>query len=103
MSRALLHTFKSRYGDERRLISVDATTLFVEGPSHYTRGSSDDDGQVMADFEGGPFLMRGMTVEQCTDFPMQALIESVRFLPHETPGHARCELKIKPEPSDKRG
>ena len=100
MSGALLHTFKSRYGDERRLIAVDATTLIVEGPSHYTRGSSDDDGQVMADFEGGPFLMRGMTVEQCTDYPMEGIIESVRFLPHEKSGHARCELKIKPQSSD---
>jgi hypothetical protein len=97
MSGAIIHSFKSRYGDERLLIAVNATTLLIEGPSHYTRGSSDDDGQVMADFEGGPFLMRGMTVEQCTDFPMQALIESVRFLPHETPGHARCEIKIKPD------
>ena len=103
MSGALLHTFKSRYGDERRLLAVDATTLIVEGPSRYTRGSTDDDGQVMADFEGGPFLMRGMTVEQCTDFPMQALIESVRFLPCEVAGSARCELKITPEPSDQRG
>ena len=102
MSGALLHTFKSRYGDERRLVEVDATTLIVEGPSRFTRGSSDDDGQTMADFEGGPFLMRGMTVEQCTDYPMQGIIESVRFLPHEKPGHARCELKITPEPSDKR-
>ena len=66
MSGAVLHRFKSRYGDERRLIAVDSTTLLIEGPSRYTRGSTDDDGQVMADFEGGPFLMRGMTVEQCT-------------------------------------
>ena len=36
MSGALLHTFKSRYGDERRLISVDSTTLLIEGPSRYT-------------------------------------------------------------------
>jgi hypothetical protein len=50
----------------------------------------------MADFEGGPFIMRGMTVEQCTDFPMEGLIESVRFLSHEKPGHTRCEVKIKP-------
>ena len=96
MSDKLLWSFKSRYGDERRLLAVDSTTFIVEGLSRFTRGSSDDEGQVMADFEGGPFLMRGMTVKQCTDYPMEGIIESVRFLPHEKPGHARCELKIKP-------
>jgi hypothetical protein len=96
MSGAIIHSFKSRYGDERLLIEVDATTLLIEGPSQYTRSSADENGQYMADFEGGPFIMRGMTVEQCTDFPMEGLIESVRFLSHEKPGHARCEVKIKP-------
>jgi len=49
----------------------------------------------IADFEGGPFLMRGMTVEQATGYPMTALIEAVRFLPSPKPGHARCEVRIK--------
>jgi hypothetical protein len=94
MTGAILHSFKSRYGDDRHLIGVDAATFIVEGPSHYTRGSTDEGGQVMADFEGGPFLMRGMTIEQATGFPLQALIESVRFLPSEKPGHARCEVRV---------
>ena len=91
----VLFTFKSRYGDERTVTRVDDSTLIVEGPSHYTRGSSDGEGNVMADFEGGPFLMRGMTVQQATGYPMSALIESVRFLPNEKPGHVRCEVRIK--------
>lgn len=91
----VLFTFKSRYGDERTVTRVDDSTLIVEGPSHYTRGSSDESGDVMADFEGGPFLMRGMTVEQATGYPMTALIEAVRFLPSPKPGHARCEVRIK--------
>lgn len=95
MHGVLLHNFKSRYGDPRLLIAVDDDTLLIEGPSQYTRFSSDENGSYIADFEGGPFVMRGMTVEQCTDFPMEGLIQSVRFVPHETPGHARCELKIK--------
>jgi hypothetical protein len=92
---AVLHTFKSRYGDERRLIRVDESTLLVEGPSIYTRGSTDGEQNVIADFEGGPFIMRGMSVQQATGYPMTALIESVRFLPHDKPGHARCEVRIK--------
>lgn len=96
MSGALLHTFKSRYGDERSLIGVDDNTFIVEGPSHFTRASVDGDANVMADFEGGPFLMRGMTIEQATGFPMEALIESVRFLPSEKQGFARCEVRTKP-------
>jgi hypothetical protein len=94
MTGAILHSFKSRYGDERRLIGVDTDTYIVEGVSHYTRGSTDGSGDVMADFEGGPFLMRGMTIEQATGFPLQALIQSVRFLPCETPNHARCEVRV---------
>jgi len=91
----VLHSFKSRYGDERTLSRVDDHTLIVEGPSHYTRGSSDGDGNVMADFEGGPFLMRGMTVQQATGYGLDALIEAVRFLPSDKPHHARCEVRIK--------
>ena len=91
----VLHTFKSRYGDERRLMRVDDDTLIVEGPSHYTRTGSDENGSYIADFEGGPFLMRGMSVQQATGYPMSALIESVRFLPNEKPGHVRCEVRIK--------
>jgi hypothetical protein len=94
MTGAILHIFKSRYGDERRLIGVDSDTFIVEGLSHFTRGSTDEGGEVMADFEGGPFLMRGMTIQQATGFPMQALIESVRFLPCEKPNHARCEVRV---------
>ena len=46
----VLFTFKSRYGDERTLSRVDDSTLIVEGPSHYTRGSSDGDGNVIIRF-----------------------------------------------------
>lgn len=91
----VLFTFKSRYGDERTVTRVDDHTLIVEGPSHYTRSSADESGSYIADFEGGPFLMRGMTVEQATGYGLDALIEAVRFLPAEKPGHARCEVRIK--------
>jgi len=104
MSGALLHIFKSRYGDKRSLIGVDDSTFIIEGPSHYTRGTTDDGLEVMVDFEGGPYIERGMTIEQATGFPMKALIESVRILAHEKPNHARCEIRVKiPKTSDKQG
>ena len=91
----VLFTFKSRYGDERTVTRVDDHTLIVEGPSHYTRTSADESGSYIADFEGGPFLMRGMTVQQATGYGLDALIEAVRFLPCDKPHHARCEVRIK--------
>jgi hypothetical protein len=95
MHGVLLHTWKSRYGDERTLIGVDDRTFIIEGPSHFSRSSADESGQFMVDFEGGPFVMRGLSIEQVTGFAMSALIESVRSLPCEKPNHARCEVVVK--------
>lgn len=100
MQGVLLHSWKSRYGDERTLIGVDDRTFIIEGPSYYSRSSADESGQFMVDFEGGPFVMRGLSIEQVTGFAMDALIQSVRSLPCEKRGYARCEVVVKLHPED---
>ena len=84
MSGAILHSFKSRYGDERLLIAVDATTLLIEGPSQYTRSSADENGQYMADFEGGPFIARGMSLRLAVGdapcFPPDGIVKSAKWI-----------------------
>jgi hypothetical protein len=93
----IISTFKSRYGDTRTVTQVDENTLIVEGTTMYTRGSDDDNGQVMVDFEGGPFLTRGMDIRVHLGCPMDGVIKTMRFLPSDRPNHAKVEVKIKPD------
>jgi hypothetical protein len=47
----------SRYHVERLVRKVDCDTFIIEGESLFMRGTTDG---TMADFEGGPFIERGM-------------------------------------------
>ena len=93
----IISTFKSRYGDTRTVTQVDESTLILEGTTMYTRGSDGDDGQLMVDFEGGPFLTRGMDIRVHLGCPMDGVIKTMRFLPSDRPNHAKVEVKIKPD------
>jgi len=54
---------KNRYGVERVIEKIDSTRIRVMGESLFSRGSQDDDGnQTMFDFEGGPCLNVGGTI-----------------------------------------
>jgi hypothetical protein len=50
----------------------------------------------MVDFEGGPFLTKGMDIRVHLGCPMDGVIKTMRFLPSDRPNHAKVEVKIKP-------
>lgn len=55
---------KNRYGVDRVIEKIDSTRIRVMGESLFSRGSQDDNGnQTMFDFEGGPCLNVGGTVQ----------------------------------------
>ena len=55
-----MEIIKNRYGDERVIEKINATSLRVMGESLIVRSSQDEDGnQTMFDFEGGPCLNVG--------------------------------------------
>lgn len=59
------YTFTSRYGQIRSVTQVDPKRFVVEGETLYMRfGSDEATGFTMADFEGGPCVMSGDTLEE---------------------------------------
>ena len=55
-----MEIIKNRYGDERVIEKINATSLRVMGESLIVRSSQDEDGnQTMFDFQGGPCLNVG--------------------------------------------
>ena len=62
------YTFTSRYGQIRSVTQVDPKRFVVEGETLYMRfGSDEATGFTMADFEGGPCVMSGDTLEEDID------------------------------------
>jgi hypothetical protein len=60
VSKNNMEIIKNRYGDERVIEKINATSLRVMGESLIVRSSQDEDGnQTMFDFEGGPCLNVG--------------------------------------------
>jgi len=66
---------KNRYGVERVIEKIDSTRIRVMGESLFSRGSQDDNGnQTMFDFEGGPCLNVGGTIQYYgTDFKIVSI------------------------------
>lgn len=87
------YTFTSRYGQTRSITRVDDHRFIVEGDTRYMRGGEAGDGGTMVDFEGGPFLMSGESLQVCVgDFPCvpeNAVIKRVRCV---TPYVAATEM-----------
>ena len=83
-------TFTARYNLRRNVYRVDDTTYLVEGPSEYSRGAMDTDGSFfMVDFEGGPYIQKGMSLSLALhdDLPAK-IIKDARFVTYED----RCKL-----------
>jgi len=80
------HTVESsRYGQHRCVTRVTPNSIVVEGPTAYTRGAVDDDGVYeMADFEGGPFIARGMSLRLAVGdapcFPPDGIVKSAKWI-----------------------
>lgn len=66
----------SRYHVERLIRKVDCDTFIIEGESLFMRGTTDG---IMADFEGGPFIQRGMVGHE-TGIPDNRKISHVFFM-----------------------
>ena len=66
---------KNRYGVDRVIEKIDSTRIRVMGESLFSRGSQDDNGnQTMFDFEGGPCLNVGGTIQYYgTDFKIVSI------------------------------
>jgi hypothetical protein len=66
---------QNRYGVDRVIEKIDSTRIRVMGESLFSRGSQDDDGnQTMFDFEGGPCLNVGGTIQYYgTDFKIVSI------------------------------
>lgn len=66
---------KNRYGVERVIEKIDSTRIRVMGESLFSRGSADEEGnQTMFDFEGGPCLNVGGTIQYYgTDFKIVSI------------------------------
>ena len=55
-----MEIIKNRYGDERVIEKINATSLRVMGESLFSRQSESEEGVIsMFDFEGGPCLTVG--------------------------------------------
>ena len=66
---------QNRYGVDRVIEKIDSTRIRVMGESLFSRGSQDDNGnQTMFDFEGGPCLNVGGTIQYYgTDFKIVSI------------------------------
>lgn len=77
----------SRYGQHRSVCRVDENRFIIEGPSRYVRGSSDENGPTMADFEGGPCVFTGMDLRLALGdapcLPEGKRVKSARFVSPE--------------------
>ena len=86
------YTFKSRYGDIRKVIKESKNTYIVEGKTNFTRASANDDGSIcMFDFEGGPFVMVG---EKAIEFNVDRIVTSIQILDSEE-GSAKIKVICK--------
>ena len=66
---------QNRYGVDRVIEKIDSTRIRVMGESLISRGSEDEGGnQIMFDFEGGPCLNVGGTIQYYgTDFKIVSI------------------------------
>ena len=79
------YAFTSRYGQHRSITRIDATHYLVEGNTRYVRGGHDPKSEwTMVDFEGGPFIATGETLQVCVgEFPCldgSAVVENVKWI-----------------------
>lgn len=87
------YTFTSRYGQIRSITCVDAHRYIVEGETHYMRGGADNDGNPFVDFEGGPFVVCGESLEYCVgEFPCIPHGEVIKRVKSLTPAAAASEM-----------
>lgn len=71
------NTISSRYGDPRHITNQGGGCYTVEGLTHYTRQSTDNNGNItMVDFDGGPCLFVGDKF-RCDPSNLDAVIESI--------------------------
>jgi hypothetical protein len=82
------YSFASRYGQIRSVTRIDPKRYIVEGETLYTRASNDPQTNFsMADFEGGPCLISGDSLEQdIGHFPItdsHMIVKSVAFVSPE--------------------
>lgn len=75
------HVFFSRYGQKRTLTKIGEGSYIIEGKTNYTRA-----GEGMIDFEGGPFILKGMPLcHPEVDSPKfvneNEIISDVKFVP----------------------
>ena len=61
-----LTEIQSRNGDTRLIEEIDDTTLRISGVTSYIRELSDDSGLYAIDFEGGPYINKGMILHEFT-------------------------------------
>ena len=83
---------KSRHGDVRIISQIGETTYVVEGVSLYSRGASDEQGQMtMFDFEGGPCYVVGQR------FPFQDsanVIKTLKANPNQVRNYASVIVTV---------
>jgi len=83
------YTFKSRYGDIRKVSQESKNCYIVEGKTLYHRCASDENGiLVMFDFEGGPYVEVGGTG---IEFDIDKKVTSIEILDAE-PGSAKIKV-----------
>lgn len=74
----------SRYGQHRTVCRVGENAFILEGPSRFTRGAADENGPTMADFEGGPCVFTGMSLQlavgEAPCLPEGKTVKSARFI-----------------------
>ena len=82
----------SRQGDVRIISQIGETTYVVEGVSLYSRGASDDQGQMsLFDFEGGPCYVVGQR------FPFQDsanVIKTLKANPNQVRNYASVIVTV---------
>jgi hypothetical protein len=87
------YTFASRYGHNRAITRIGSHRYIVEGETHYMRGGADNAGNPFVDFEGGPFVVCGESLEYCVgEFPCIPHGEVIKRVKSLAPAAAASEM-----------